>query len=745
MLLLYTLLSTLPLTQSPDTLRVHEIPPVTVSASLKHSSAFSEQPVAVSSFALSDFAPGSITEPKNLSLTVPNLMYADYGSKMTSSVYIRGIGARMDQPAMGLYMDYIPILNKNNYDNDYFDVQRIDVLRGPQGTLYGRNSIGGVMEVRTLSPLYYQGTRLRMEYGNGNSSAAQVSTYQKPRDNLAYSVSLNHRYSDGFFTNEYNGTAADRILSENGRIKVQARLSDRLTLENTLTVNYVKQTGFAYSLYDESTGRSVPINHNDPCNYRRFGLINGLVLSYYGDRFMLSSATSYQFMDDKMVLDQDFRPISMFTLQQSQRENAFTQEFVIRSTEDKKWQWTSGVFGFYKNVDMQAPVNFKKDGIDELILANANAGIHTRFPDADLLILEDDFLIGSDFGLPVYGVSAYHQSSVDAGRWTFTAGLRADYEHTSIRYANATAIHYRFSMTMPDFKPFGVDLSGRQSQSFFELMPKAAIMYETGAGKLYASVARGYKAGGFNTQIFSDILQNRMMNGMMEDLGVYFNGYEPAYDAETAISYKPEYSWNYELGGHFKLLDGHLFIDPALFWIECRDQQLTVFPPGQTTGRLMSNAGRSRSLGAELSVAYAYDDLRIEASYGYTHAKFISYLNGNEDYSGNRIPYAPLNTVSVNGSYNWMLKGKWLESIFFGIGWQGAGKIYWNETKSTAQPFYGLLNANVSFKKGNYSLGLWARNLTDTKFNTFYFRSVGHAFVQRGRPRQFGIFFNLTL
>lgn len=728
-----------------DTVSVYELPPVTVVASLKQAGVYTEQPLSFTSIDQEDMEANRITEPKNLSLNVPNFLHADYGARMTGSIYIRGIGSRMEQPAAGLYVDHVPVLNKNNYDFDYFDMERIDVLRGPQGTLYGRNAAGGVMDVHTLSPSGYQGTRLQAGYGNGNTCTLHASTYQKPTERFAFSIALKHCSGDGFYKNSFDGTLADRMLSESGRLKIQIRLSPEWKMENSLSANFVKQKGFAYSLYDEATGKVMPINHNDPCTYGRLGLTEGLTFQYLGQCIRFSSTTSYQRTDDEMALDQDFRPVSMFTLQQVQQENAFTQEFVIRSTQKKEWQWISGAFGFYKHVDMEAPVLFKQDGIDELILAHANAGIHTVFPDANLLIEETRFPVESYFDLPVYGFSLYHQSTVGVGRWEFTGGLRADCEHTAIGYTSSASINYRFAPHMRGYKRLPVKMSGKRSDSFFEILPKVAVTYQTGAGRLYASIARGYKTGGFNTQIFSDIMQNRMMDAMMSDLGVYFDNGETPYNVETAVSYKPEYSWNYEAGGHFRLFGEQLSVDAAVFYIDCRNQQLTVFPPGKTAGRLMSNAGQTQIFGGELSACYHYKNIRLKGNYGYTHAMFLHYSSGNEDYSSKRVPYAPANTLSLNGSYKWALSRKRAGSILFDVSLQGAGKIYWNESNTVSQPFYRLLNADITYQTDSFNFGLWAKNLTGTDYHTFYFKSAGHAFVQQGKPVQFGVFINLIL
>ena len=744
MILLYMLLMLSPQVSLTDTIPAHELPPITVFATLKQNNLHTEQ--LATSVSGVDVENRQIITPKDLSLTVPNYLHADYGSKMTSSVYIRGIGSRMEQPALGLYVDNIPILNKNNYDFDFFDIQYINVLRGPQGTLYGRNTIGGIIDVHTLSPFSYQGTRLNVGASNRNTWTARVSTYQKPTEQAAFSLALNHYSSDGFFTNIYDNTAADRILSESMRSKVQVKLSPQWMIENILSANFVKQNGFAYSPYNEATGKASAINHNDPCTYNRWGISNGLVFKYSGDNIRFLSTTSYQYMDDEMILDQDFLPVAMFTLCQSQRENAVTQEFVVRSAKQTtRWQWISGAFGFYKQLDMAAPVLFKKDGIDELILANANAGIQTVFPNAKLLIEETQFPIESNFNLPVFGFSLYHQSVFKTGSWEFTGGIRADYEQTAIRYTNTADIHYRFTATMPSYKLLHVEMTDKQSKMFFEILPKLMVMYKTKAGNICASIARGYKTGGFNTQIFSDILQNKMMNDLMSDLGVYFSETNTGYNAKTAIAYKPEYSWNYEIGGHLELLNKDLSIDAALFYLDCYDQQLTVFPQGKTTGRLMSNARQMRSIGGELSVNYRYNDFRLTGTYGHTNAQFVVYDSGNENFAGRRVPYAPVNTVSLNGEYNLNISRKWADNMLFNLSWQGAGKIYWNENNTLSQPFYGLLNMNILLKKGNFGFGAWGKNVTGTEYNTFYFKSVGSSFVQRGKPFQTGISINLTI
>ena len=153
---------------------------------------------------------------KDLSAVVPNFYQPDYGSRMTSSIYVRGFGARIDQPVVGVNVDEIPYLNKNSYDFDLFDIARIEVLRGPQGTLYGRNTIGGQLNIYTLSPLGYSGVRASAEYGTGNTVRAKASYYGRVSDNFGISVGGFYTRTDGFFDNAYDGGDCDRGHSAGG-------------------------------------------------------------------------------------------------------------------------------------------------------------------------------------------------------------------------------------------------------------------------------------------------------------------------------------------------------------------------------------------------------------------------------------------------------------------------------------------------------------------------------------------------
>lgn len=676
---------------------------------------------------------------KDLSAVVPNFYQPDYGSRMTSSIYVRGFGARIDQPVVGVNVDEIPYLNKNSYDFDLFDIARIEVLRGPQGTLYGRNTIGGQLNIYTLSPLGYSGVRASAEYGTGNTVRAKASYYGRVSDNFGISVGGFYTRTDGFFDNAYDGSDCDRGHSAGGRVRMVWQGADGWSIDNVASVGSSLEGGYAYCLYDEASGTVSPVNYNGPNSYERVNVTDGFVVKHAGEKMLFTSATGYQYLYDRMLIDNDFTPRSLFTLVQQQREHALTEDIVLRSNDDsRRWQWITGAYGFYKRLRMEAPVTFLEDGIGDLILGAANAGIQSVMPWAELMIEESAFDIASNFEIPTYGLALYHESSLRAGRWRFTAGLRLDYEASRMDYDNYTSIHYRLSPMMPQFKELSMPFAGRERMDFLELLPKFAVNFTTGAGDLYVAASRGYKAGGFNTQIFSDILQNRLMAAMMEDMGM--PAQPSPYNEASATTYKPEYSWNYEAGGHLAFADGRVRTDFSLFWIECRDQQLTVFPEGTTTGRMMSNAGRSRSRGVEVSLSWnPTTRLGVWGSYGFTDARFVKFDDGEADYAGNVLPYAPRNTVSLGATYRLHVGARMLDDVVVNCSWQGAGKIYWNESNTLSQNFYSQLGASVDLRKGDFTLSLWGRNLTGTDFYTFYFKSVGNSFFSHGKPRQLGL------
>ena len=158
-----------------DTTKVVDVEEIVIVASPKENTKFRQQALSSSVFSREQLHTNQVTSIKNVTSLVPNFYMPDYGSKLTSAVYIRGIGSRINTPAVGLYVDNIPYLDKSAFDFNLYDIERIDVLRGPQSTLYGRNAMGGLMRIYTRNPFRYQGTQASLGFSSGNNSYSKLS------------------------------------------------------------------------------------------------------------------------------------------------------------------------------------------------------------------------------------------------------------------------------------------------------------------------------------------------------------------------------------------------------------------------------------------------------------------------------------------------------------------------------------------------------------------------------------------
>ena len=694
------------------------------------------QPVASTVLRRGEVERLGILTMKQVSEISPKFYIPDYGSRMTSSIYVRGLGARIDQPVVGLNVDNVPILNKDNYDFDVLDIDRIEVLRGPQCTLYGRNNMGGVVNISTLSPLRYKGLRLFAELGTGLTARLGLSYYFPVTKRVGMSLSAQGQYQKGWERNSFTSGPADREEGGAARWKTVWQASPTFTLTNTASVSFSRQHGYPYAY--EKTGE---IAYNDTCYYRRLTVMDGLTAVWHVGGVQLASISSVQYIDDNMTLDQDFLPLSYFTMQQIRREWAVTQDFVAKGSAGKHYRWLAGAFGFYKRARMSAPVTFKETGIAELIEARVNS-MNPLYPvkwDSDRLPLYSDFV------MPDWGIAFYHRSTFEWDAWTAEVDLRLDRESVSLDYASACNSNYTvYNLTDPAHpsvyahRTIDIDNHGYLSKSFLQFLPKITLTRRFGsAGSLiYLSVAKGYKPGGYNTQMFSDVLQQELM----EKLGV-----TKKYDVNQIIGYDPEKSWNYEIGGSYVLPSRKLTLSATAFYIDCRDQQLTMFPDGTTTGRIMTNAGKTRSMGVELSGRIGFlENYSFTASYGFTDARFVSFDNGREKFDGKRIPYAPAHTLfaALNGDWRLGTSGLRLNA---NINLRGVGSIFWDEANTRRQPFYALLGASVALEAQKWTLTLWGENLTQTHYNTFNYVSIGNTFYQRGKPARAGITFRLFI
>ena len=754
-----------------DTTKVIDIEEVVVIATPKENSRLRQQPVSATSLSQEDMRNNAVTSVKSLSALVPNLFIPDYGSKLTTSVYIRGIGSRINTPAIGLYVDNIPFIDKSAFDFNYADVERIDVMRGPQGTLYGRNTMGGLIRVFTKSPFTYQGTDLRLSAATYNNYQASLTHYHRISTQFAFSAGAFYSHKGGFFKNDFNGKRIDTDNEFGGRIRAIWLPTENLKLDFTVNYEYTNQGGYPYEYTGRTDGETEDraeyigrISYNNDCGYRRNLVNSGVNLEYQGRNFTLSSATGFQYLYDRMDLDQDFTEQDIYTIMQKQNSKTLSEEIVMKSKPGSRWQWTTGVSGFYQWLDTDAPVTFRQDGVKTMIEDNANSMFPSGNPAAPtmhLTVNNSTLPVPGRFETPVLNGAVYHQSTLNdlfVDGLSLTVGLRLDYEKIKMYYDSGTDMDFDFLFGMGPMHITSENLHaissfiGEESADYTQLLPKFALEYAWNPqNNVYASVTKGYRSGGYNIQMFSDLIQGSLRNAMIDALAADPNFKRFASMLENfktgsasireATLYKPEYSWNYEIGTHLTLFGGKLQADLAAFYMDTRDQQISRFADSGL-GRITVNAGKSRSIGAEASLrSQITDALSLYGSYGYTYATFTDYtLSDTEDYNGNYVPFVPKHTFTAGGQYVFRLrKGAWLDNITVNANYRAAGRIYWTEQNNASQPLYGILNGRVSLNKGNGQVGFWINNALNKDYQAFYFETMNRGFAQQGRPLQFGI------
>ena len=617
----------------------------------------------------------SITE---LTAVVPNFYMPEYGSKQNTPVYIRGVGAKTKGSAVGFYVDGIPHFENSSFDVDMSNIASVTVFRGPQGTLYGRNAIGGIINVTTVSPLTYQGTQFKLGYGSHNDALFQFSHYNKLGSKMGYSVAGGYHYNDGFYRNMFTNKYADQLKDAYGRVALVWLLDNKWFLRVNSMLDYSNQGGYPYGKYNRLTGETEPVNYNRYSSYRRLLSTSGLNISYAGENISFSSQTAFQYIRDRQGIDQDFTSNDTYFVKNRLKQTMLSQEFILKSNNSSRYQWLWGAFAMTQHI---------------------NNTVETQY-------ITKDNAFPTHYRIPVNALAIYHQSTIKLfSGFSFIAGLRWDYENSTLKYLRET---YQLSTDGARTEVKNVN----SSLHFNQITPKFALQYqdERNNNSYYFSVTRGYKAGGFN-QTFQK-------------------------DEET--SFGPEYNWNYELGGKVHLLKDKLYAEAALYYIDWRQQQVNQTVPG--VGNVIHNAGHSSSKGFELALnSSPLKNLSIALSYGYTYAKFIEYQKSAKlNYSGNMLPMVPRNTLSCSASYAlYPSSTSFIDKIVLTAGLTGIGKIYWAEDNEVAQNFYALLNAKISITSGIFTWECWGKNITDTHYNVYCFKSSAD-YAQVGKPAYFG-------
>lgn len=752
-----------------DSSKVIDLDEVVVVSQPKEQVRLRLQPVSSNVFGSEQLQQLHVHDLSQLSQYVPSFVMPSYGSRLTSSMYIRGIGSRINNPAVGVYYDNIPLMSKSAFNNHFYMLDRVDVLRGPQGSLYGMNTEGGLVRMYSKNPINYQGTDIKLGIGTGLYSNVEVAHYHRPSEKLAFSVAGFYSGLKGFVNNQNFDKKNDLTNEAGGKVRLIYAPNNQLKFDWTADYQYVNQNGFGYGELDINTNKVQDPATTIMNGYKRNMFTTGLNIGYETDALLFTSTTSYQYLNDLMLMDQDYMTGDYLQLNQAQKMNAITQEFVLRNHDNSRWQHATGLFGSYQWLNTNAPVLFgdgvtgpignaiatamKNSMLQAMIGRYMAQGMSAQAAQTAAQAAVDkmgvnmtaEMAVPGEYKTPSWNFAAFHESNILFGdNWKLTLGLRFNIDKVKIEYdalaymnmtggtANATATYHLTS-----------HVQDSRSKTYTQLLPKIGLTYtfDENIGNIYALVSKGYRAGGYNFQMFSDVLQTELTAHQQDAMrGDYDVEHTTAdYDAiNETIAYKPEESWNYEVGTHLNLFGGSTHFDLALYYMQIRNQQLSIMEPNSNYGRIMVNAGKSHSCGLEATLRGKAINNALDwaVTYAYTRAIFDEY----DDYKDNYVPFVPQHTLSA--MVDWHI-GKFT----IGANMNGQGKIWWDEANTYAQKFYAVAGAHADYDFGPVLVSLWGRNLTNTHYNTFAVASsaVGgtHYFAQKANPIQLGLDVNI--
>ena len=766
-----------------DSSKVFDIDEVVVVSQPKEVLRLRQQALSSTSLSSSLMKKMGVSDLRDLSQFVPNFVMPNYGSRLSSSVYVRGIGSRVNSPAIGLYLDGIPVMSKSAFNLHNYQLSRVDVLRGPQGTLYGQNTEGGLVKMYSRNPFDYQGTDVRLSYGSKYFRNVEAAHYQKFNEHIALSLAGFYEGQNGFFRNTHTGDRSDQYNEAGGKMLLKTRFDSGWKMDVLANYQYVDQNGFPYGKLDLETGKADLPASTFPGTYRRNNLITGLKFGYTGNGYNFTSVSSYQYIKDRMLMDQDYLSADYMHILQEQLQNSFTQELSLKSNQAVGgfWHWTVGGFFSKQWLKTNGPVFFD----DAMTAPIGNAIQQQMYTAIHASMVKKMMALGMPevaakaaasaaiekaggismtvnmgapglYHTPQTNLGFYHESNFDiTSRLVATLGLRYDYLHTGIHYeSSAYMVMTANMMGQKATYTLRSALNEKTNDDYNQFLPKLGLTYrlDDQQSNIYATISKGYRAGGYNIQMFSDILQTELNANRQQALRGDYDVPHTAEDYEKVnqtISYKPEVSWNYEVGSHLNLFNHALHLDFSAFYMKVKNQQLSVMAGNYGFGRMMVNAGKSHSCGIEAALRGQLANGNIDwmLNYGYTHAVFDEYTDGEGEkavsYKDKKVPYVPMHTLSAMADYRITFNSNLLRNMVFGMNVNMQGKTYWDNGNTYSQDVYAVLGGHIAFDFGIMQLNVWGKNLTDTNYNTFAVDNAATGkreyFAQRGNPFQCGV------
>ena len=418
-----------------------------------------DMPATISVFSDVDISDKSIKETQDVFLRVPNMHLTKMGPTggFENIASIRGITSFMTGGSVfGFYVDEI---YQPTFDINLIDVERIEVLRGPQGTLYGRNSEAGVINVISKEPENVWSADAKASYSSYNTQELFLAgNGALIPDKLFLRISGNYKRSDGFFENTANGDEdVNEGSSYDGKIALKYKPTSKLTADLKLNYQNYDSNYSEFSTFDKVQDGDLEVSVDDDGYVDRDFFSAALKLSYEIQKVKLTSITSALNNDYSNENDVDFTSSHVSGLQTNAKAEIYSQELRLNSTDESSpLKWTSGIYLYNDNEEQKIDYSYY-----------AYSAVYKQSGETEQT-----------------GAALFGQADYTIGNFTLTAGLRYEHEHQEFDYEWSGA-----------YTP----TSGSADENYNALMPKAAISYRiTEDVQTYVSVSRGFKSGGFN-------------------------------------------------------------------------------------------------------------------------------------------------------------------------------------------------------------------------------------------------------
>lgn len=638
----------------------------------------------------------------DLTAIVPNLYAADPGDGR-DVISIRGITTTSYDPAVGIYLDGVSQFGLDTYIPALFDIERIEVLRGPQGTLYGRNAMGGVINIFTREPDNRTDGFAELSegnYGEGRYSAGFRTPLVKNR--LFLGVAGLYDGRGGFYTNEYNNTSYDRQHSFTGNYYLKYIAGPHWQIDANVKQRYNRNHG-AYPLVigaAQALQQPFVLDQNATTLMVDNTMDASLAVRYNGPAFNFMSQTAYEdnYRYYTQPIDGDFSPLDAITIINNYGKpwnvvKAATQEFKFTSpaASVSRWKWTAGAYLFLQDEPTKQATRYGKDA--------------NLIGTGDSLFTTIGTTKSHKYGAAFYGQTTYALTQ----RLNVTAGIRYDYEHQE----ESVLGQYQHDPS-PDLLTTVPDTSGRISFGAFS--PKLGLDYTLSPhALLYAVYSRGFRTGGL-TQLSFDPTQPPL------------------------AGFKPEYSDNYEVGFKGGLPDKTLTFDADVFYSHISDAQepTLILPQAITVTR---NTGRLNNSGVEAEVAaLPFKNLTVSYNFGYTYSRYarldLAQNAETVDLAGKRQIFTPDMTSMLALQYAYPIGRNHQLRVIARGEWKSIGSTWYDLNNTIGQSPYNLYNGSLGIASRAVEVLLWSRNIGDKKYISY-----GYDFgaVHLGDPRTYGI------